>query len=67
MFELGVELASEVELLAKVKLVSEILLAKMVLLEFLCSFGFSPGERVQVTILGILIEYAARNHRYLHV
>lgn len=61
MFELGVEQASEVELLAKVKLVSEILL------EFLCSFGFSPGERVQITILGILIEYAARNHRYLNV
>lgn len=67
MFELGVEQASEVELLAKVKLVSEILLAKMVLLEFLCSFGFSPGERVQITSPGILIEYAARNHRYLNV
>lgn len=67
MFELGVEQACKVELLAKVIQVLEILLAKMVLLEFLCSFGFSPGERVQIIILGILNEYAARNHRYLPV
>lgn len=67
MFELGVEHASKKELLAKVKLTSEILPAKINLIEFFCSFRFSPGKGVQIMILGILIEYAAKNHKYLHV
>lgn len=60
MFALEVEHASKKELLAKVKLMSEILPAKINLIEFFCSFGFNPGDRVQMMILGILIEYAAK-------
>lgn len=60
MFELGVEQASKKELLAKVKLMSEIFPANINLIEIFCSFGFSPGARAQMMILGILTEYAAK-------